>query len=195
MPGCLVAPKPCGEKPVAEAVKQGDKAKCELVEEFLKKVWYHSWTDAENEEFLAERAGGNMAHVPPAVADALAEYRRDDTVRHRREQDGTRVQSSGEKDYCKCVNAVHALAQNLKVTILDLVCIGDYVVGHMILEGEDRALSRAADPEGAFGVRPPTGKAFRTSVAAVYLVEGGKITQDWLLSGSDRSYFGTTAPY
>ena len=137
----------------------------------------------------------SFSYVPAAIAAALAELRSAETVRHRRDRTRRPIRSSGEHDYSTCVNSVHAIAQELKVTILDMVAKGDHVVAHMVLECVDRSVDGREDRRGAFNAARSTGMAFRHHATALYRVHEGKIAEDWLLYAGDLLYRTLPDPY
>jgi predicted ester cyclase len=85
------------------------------------------------------------------------------------------------------VSAVQAIAPDLRIEILDIVADGDRVVTNLSVEGTDRSVDGRTDVEGAFGVFPPTGNAFRVEAAMMFRLAAGRIEEDWLLYKGRRS--------
>lgn len=188
MAGCTVLPDPC-EAPVDDPPTEEESANSEVVERFIQQVWNHCWTPDENATYLAERNRGNRAYVPAAVDAALQALRSPTTIRHRRGRDGRPIRSSGADDYATCVNAVHGVAQDIHITVIDLVGVGhDGVIAHLMVEGTDRRADGRTDKASAYGADRPTGQRFRQYVTTFYLVCDGMIREDRLLSGGEVTY-------
>jgi predicted ester cyclase len=186
MAGCSALPNPC-HTPTPDPPTPDENDNSNVVRQFIERVWNYRWTPADDQAFLAARNSGDRCYVPRSIARALDELRSATTIRHRRDQAGRPVQSSGPDDYATCVNAVHEVAQDLKLTILDLVADEDRVVAHIAVEGIDRRLDGRADLPGAFGALPPTGRDFRTHTATFYWVRDGRIAEDWLVFESPHN--------
>jgi hypothetical protein len=182
MAGCSTLPNPCDPaEPDPETPEE--QANSDVVREFIEQVWNTPWTAEDTKEFLALRAKGNLTYVPKAVAAALQRLRSKDTIRHRRNAQLKPVKSSGEDDYAKCVNAVHEIAQDISIAVIDLIAVKDRVTAVLQVRGIDKRADGRTDLSGAFGRTPPTGQAFRLQTATVYRVREGKIAEDWLLYG------------
>lgn len=178
MGGCLVATNPCGI-PLPDPSAPMEERNIRTVRDFIDRVWNYRWTREENERGGEAKMGEDTAYVPPTVEKALGELRDPKTVRHRRDADGRPIRSAD--DYTWCVNTVHHLVPDLKITVLDVVADDDRVVASIRLEGTDRPLDGRTDGEGAFGSRPPTGEPFSVEAAMMYRLSGGRIVEDWLL--------------
>lgn len=187
MAGCRTIPDPC-DTPDPDPPTPEEEQNCDVVRQFIDRVWNYRWTRQDNKQFVAERRGGNALFVPPAIEAALRDLRSSQTVRHRRDGAGNAIRSSGPDDYRRCINAVHAVVQSLNLTISDIRANGDRVIVSLILEGIDRHADPRAELRGAFGVGPPTGKKFRLHSAMLYRIERRKVAEDWLLYGNDITY-------
>jgi ketosteroid isomerase-like protein len=187
MAGCSTLPKPC-DPAEPDPPKPEEQANGDVVRQFIEQVWNTPWTPADDKEFLAQRAAGNYAFVPKSIAAALDALRSDNTVRHRRDADQKPVKSSGKDDYAKCVNAVHEVAQDIRITVIDLLPVGDRVTAVLQVRGIDRRVDGRTDLAGAFGRTPPSGQPFRLQTATVYHVANGKIKADYLLYGGMPAY-------
>lgn len=182
MGGCSVRGDPCGS-PVADPPSPQEAANCQLVRDFIEKVWNHDWSAAEDQEFRQERLAGNENYVPPAVAAALGQFCSAATIRHRQDQNGAPIKSSGPDDYENCVNRVHEVTPDLRIAILHLVGQGDRVFAQIKVSGTHRRLNPGPNLVGAFGL-PDTGRAFEMQTATLYQIANGRIAEDWLLYGA-----------
>lgn len=186
MAGCLVAQDPCN-KPIPDVLSTEEQANIEVIRALIDRVWNYRWTADDEAVNAAQYARGDHAYVPSSVATAINELRSPYMVRHRQDARGNRIKAEGADDYKLCVNTVHGIAPDLHVSILDIVASKDTVVAHLALEGTDRPIP-SRPSEGAFGVRPPTGKRYRTQTATMYRLESKRIVEDWLLYGGLRLY-------
>lgn len=188
MAGCIILPAPC-ETPRDDSPTVQEAKNRHIVQNFIERVWNHSWTQDDDKKHVEERARGNQPYVPDGIAVALRELRSPTSVRHRRDQDGRPIRSSGSDDYMTCVSAVHEVAQDLRVTILDVVADGrESVIAHLVLEGTDRRIDGRTDKQGANGRSSPSGQRFRQSVTTFYRLRNGMIHADRLLYGGEVVY-------
>lgn len=189
MGGCRLKPNPCTtpNPPTPDPRTAGEEANAQIVQDLINRVWNHSWTPTEEAENDLARASGIQTYVPQSVSQAINDLRSTTMVRHREDALYGRVKADGPDDYRACVNAVHAVAPDLYITVLHLITDDDRVVAHLLLEGTDIPVDQNA-PEGVFGNRPPSRKKFSIQATAMYRLSEGKIEEDWLGYGGTPVY-------
>jgi predicted ester cyclase len=186
MGGCIIKPLPC-TKPMPARLDHAEEKSIAIVRDFIQRVWNYTWTPEENNELRKHRGSKGSAYVPPKVEAALHELLSPGVTRHRRDAKDGPIYCTGADDYSSCVSAVQAIAPDLRIEILDIVADGDRVVTNLSVEGTDRSVDGRTDVEGAFGVFPPTGNAFRVEAAMMFRLAAGRIEEDWLLYKGRRS--------
>ncbi|KAA2212355.1 ester cyclase [Teichococcus oryzae] len=187
MAGCRTLPDPC-ETPEADPPSREESENVKVVGQFIDTVWNTEWSDEDTATMLAERSRGNAAFVPRAIEDGLSTLRNPGSVRHRRDRAGKPIKSSGPDDYRTCVNAVHMVAQDLRIEVLDMITCDNIVVVQMFLRGTDRRADGRKDLPGAFGTLPPTGQRFRMQTSVLFQLHGGRIIRDKLVYGAPLIY-------
>lgn len=186
MGGCSVRGDTCGV-PLADPPSNEEKNNCKLVEKFIKQVWNHGWTAAENQQFRQHRLQNNRNFVPPAVVAALAQFCSAATIRHRRDAAGNPIMSTGPNDYENCINLVHEVTPDLHIDILHIMGQGDRVFAQIKVSGTHTRLDPAPGVPGAFGM-PDTGRRFELQTATLYRIENDRIAEDWLLYGAEPTF-------
>src|SRR5215207_4520005 len=150
MGGCIIKPDPC-TTPMPSLLDPAEEKSIAVVQDFIERVWNYTWAPEENEELRKHRGSKGSAYVPPTVEAAIHELLSPEVTRHRRDANGSPIYCTGADDYRSCVSAVHAIAPDLHITILDIIADGDRVVTNLSVEGTDRSVDGRTDVEGAFG--------------------------------------------
>jgi len=121
-----------------------------------------SKTEEQNKEIIKRYWNGKWNDRNPAILDEL---QTPDVAYH-----GSDTEMVGREEYKQLYNTFLAAFHDTQITIEELVAEGNKVVTRVVLTGAQK---------GALGEMPPTGKSFSLKVITIFLLEGGKITEEW----------------
>ena len=176
MGACIVRPRTCAP-PTPDVPTDAEKQNEYVVRELVRQVWNYRWTTADEKRFRAD-----PTHLPRPVRSAIKKLVSPRVVRHRFDDTDSPRRGDGIGDLEQCIRDVHTVCTDLHIEIVQLMTSGDRVMAMLVLTGTDRRADGNAGDAGVLDRTPPSGKPFRSSVAAVYRLSRGKITEDWTLS-------------